>query len=125
MQGSVLNKIQKVSKAIKNLKWKLILWILSFVCCFLRRYGELFLDCISRTSGTFNRNIKLESGYMLEPPNLKALKTIDFAFCLCKALKRAKVLETRKKQILKNNSNIFKDWTISREVKSFRLKQTV
>jgi hypothetical protein len=28
----------------------------------------------------------------------------------------------QKKQILKNNSNIFKDWTISREVKSFRLK---
>jgi hypothetical protein len=28
--GSVLNKIQKVSKAIKNLKWKLILLILSF-----------------------------------------------------------------------------------------------
>jgi hypothetical protein len=62
---------------------------------------------------------------MLEPPNLKALKTIDFAFCLCKALKRAKVLETGKKANIKNNSNIFKDWTISREVKSFRLKQTV
>ena len=36
------------------------------------------------------------------------------------------MIETgNKKQILKNNSNIFKDWTISREVKSFRLKQTV
>jgi len=69
---------------------------------------------------------------MLEPPNIKALKTIDFAFCLsclckatskgCKAFKRAKVLETGKKQILKNNSNIFKDWTISREVNNFRCK---
>jgi hypothetical protein len=38
---------------------------------------------------------------MLEPPNLKALKTIDFAFCLCKALKRAKVLETGKKANIK------------------------
>lgn len=59
---------------------------------------------------------------MLEPPNIKALKTIDFAFCLCKAFKRAKVLETGKKQILKNNSNILKDWTISREVNNFRCK---
>jgi hypothetical protein len=62
---------------------------------------ENFLDCISKTSGTFNRNIKLEGGYMLEPPKLKALKTIDFAFCLCKAFKRAKVLETGKKANIK------------------------
>jgi hypothetical protein len=46
---------------------------------------------------------------MLEPPKLKALKTIDFAFCLCsyfyknknKAFKRAKVLETGKKANIK------------------------
>jgi hypothetical protein len=32
------------------------------------RITLFFLDCISITSGTFNSNIKLEGGYMLESP---------------------------------------------------------
>lgn len=64
----------------------------------------VFLDCISRTSGTFNRNIKLEGGYMLEPPNLKALKTIDFCllpFAFARLLREQRFYKQEKKQILK------------------------
>jgi len=45
-----------------------------------------------------------------------AFGLLPFAFA--RLLREQRYYKQEKKQILKNNSNIFKDWTISREVKS-------